>query len=62
MENHATKSLFDKEPKFVNGNTMKENANNLLDQYFTNKELAKELFSKSKEIISKFEQNISDYT
>jgi hypothetical protein len=52
---------FKKELKYVNGNVMKENTNNLLDQYFTNKELAENLYSKAQNIIKKYEKNINDY-
>ena len=55
------KTLFGKELKYVNGNTMKENANNLLDQYFTNKELANDLYIKAQNIIKKYEKNIDNY-
>ncbi|MCL2040010.1 MAG: hypothetical protein FWG85_06240, partial [Bacteroidetes bacterium] len=54
-------NLFGKELKYVNGNMMKENTNNLLDQYFTNKELASNLYSKTKSIIKKYEKNMNDY-
>ncbi len=47
--------------KYVNGNTMKENASNFFDEYFTKHTVAKKLFEKSKEIISKYE-NIDKYT
>jgi hypothetical protein len=47
--------------RYVNGNLMKENSNNLLDQYFTNKDLAKELFIKTNQIITKYEQNLENY-
>jgi len=57
-----TQTLFGNELRYVNGNLMKENANNLLDQYFTNKDLAKSLFSKTQEIILKYENNIDKYT
>jgi len=40
-------TLFDKEFRYVNGNLMKKNSDNLLDQYFTNKELAKSLYQKT---------------
>jgi hypothetical protein len=46
---------------YVNGNLMKANAENLLDQYFTNKDLAKNLFAKTNEILTRYEQNIADY-
>ena len=55
-------TLFGKELRYVNGNRMKENADNMLDQYFTNKELAQNLFAKTQEIISKFEKNIDNYS
>ncbi|MDR1652307.1 MAG: hypothetical protein LBS01_01400 [Prevotellaceae bacterium] len=48
--------------KYVNGNSMKINTNNVLDQYFTKKELAEALFAKTKQIISKYENNIDNYT
>ncbi|MCL2131544.1 MAG: hypothetical protein FWH36_03675 [Lentimicrobiaceae bacterium] len=54
-------TLFGKEMRYVNGNLMKENADNLLDQYFTNKELALNLFTKTHEIISKYEKDIDNY-
>jgi len=54
--------LFGKELRYVNGNRMKENADNMLDQYFTNKELAQNIFAKTQEIISKYEKNIDNYS
>ena len=47
--------------KYVNGKEMLENKNNALDQYFTKKHIAKNLFNISKEIISQYE-NINKYT
>ncbi len=49
------------ECKYVNGNTMKVNANNVLDQYFTKKEIATALYKKSCHIISNYENNISAF-
>jgi hypothetical protein len=40
---------------------MKKKSDNLLDQYFTNKELAEELYLKARKIINKYEKKISDY-
>jgi hypothetical protein len=54
-------TLFGKEYRYVNGNKMKENSENLLDQYFTNKELAESLYAKTKNIISEYETNIDNY-
>ena len=54
-------TLFGKEFRYVNGNQMKENANNLLDQYFTNKELASNLFTKTREIVAQYETDIDNY-
>jgi hypothetical protein len=54
-------TLFGREYRYVNGNLMKENSENLLDQYFTKKELAETLFNKAKEVISKYENNLQDY-
>jgi len=54
-------TLFGKELRYVNGNLMKENTDNLLDQYFTKKELALHLFTKTQAIISKHETNIDNY-
>ena len=47
--------------KYVNGNTMKVNANNVLDQYFTKKEVAAELYKKSHDIISNYEEDITKF-
>ncbi|MDR2292497.1 MAG: hypothetical protein LBE11_03385 [Prevotellaceae bacterium] len=55
-------TLFGNEFRYVNGNLMKENSSNLLDQYFTDKELAQNLFAKTHEIISKYETDIEKYT
>ena len=54
-------TLFGKEIRYVNGNLMKENSNNLLDQYFTNKELANSLYQKTLDVIQKYETNVNDY-
>jgi len=54
-------TLFGKEFRYVNGNLMRENADNLLDQYFTNKELAKSLYNKTRQIIAEYESGIDDY-
>lgn len=54
-------TLFGKEIRYVNGNLMKENTNNLLDQYFTDRNIAKILFEKTHNIIEKYEKNINDY-
>jgi hypothetical protein len=41
---------------------MKTNTDNVLDQYFTDKDLAKSIFAKTCKIISKYEiSNIEDY-
>lgn len=53
--------LLTTEFKYVNGNTMKVNANNVLDQYFTKQEVAEELYKKSRDIISKYEKNIAKF-
>ncbi len=47
---------------YVNGKVMKENINNKLDQYYTKREVSKYLFEKTIEIISKYDNNIFDYT
>lgn len=46
---------------YVNGKKMQENKNNFFDKYFTKQEIAKSLFQKAKEIISKYE-NTEKYT
>ncbi len=46
---------------FVNGNVMKTNNDNQLDQFFTNKTIAKSLYEKSYEIITKYEKSIDKY-
>ncbi|MDR1847365.1 MAG: hypothetical protein LBR17_04535 [Bacteroidales bacterium] len=38
-------TLFGKELRYVNGNLIKENTTNVLDQYFTKTELAKTLLT-----------------
>jgi len=47
--------------KYVNGNSMKINSENVLDQYFTKEAVALNLYEKTCEIISKKEQNIDDF-
>ncbi|VEU74684.1 Uncharacterised protein [Mycoplasmopsis citelli] len=47
--------------KYVNGKNMLINVKNQLDQYFTKRDIAKKLFSKTLKIISKYE-NIDKYT
>lgn len=57
-------ALFEKHNhsfKYVNGNAMKINTNNVLDQYFTRKEIAEQLFEKTKGIISKYEDDLNRY-
>jgi hypothetical protein len=46
---------------YVNGNTMKVNTNNVLDQYFTKKETAKYLYKKTCDIISKYESSLKEF-
>ncbi len=53
---HLTSKL-----KYVNGNAMKINADNVLDQYFTKTEVAAELYEKSCAVISKLENAITDF-
>ncbi|MDR0927255.1 MAG: SAM-dependent methyltransferase [Ignavibacteria bacterium] len=55
-------TLFGKELRYVNGNLMKENSENILDQYFTKKELAQSLYQKTFDIISKYEPDLGGYT
>lgn len=47
--------------KYVNGNTMKVNANNVLDQYFTKNETANYLYQKTCTIILKYENSLQNY-
>ncbi len=53
------KNSIIKEFKYVNGSKMKINTNNILEQYFTKKEVAKELFNTTCNIISKYENNLN---
>lgn len=46
--------------KYVNGNLMKINENNFLDQYFTKSEVAKYIYNKIQNIVSKYD-NIDAY-
>lgn len=55
------RTIKDKQYFFVNGNSMKPNDDNLLDQFFTKKEVAISLYSKTIDIISKYEENIDDF-
>lgn len=52
----------DKNYSYVNGNIMKINTTNILDQYFTKVDVAKELYEKTKKIISKYENDLNDFT
>lgn len=45
--------------KYVNGNSMKVNTNNVLDQYFTKQDVATALYKKTCDIISSYE-NLAD--
>lgn len=58
-------SLFKKEKgaqlTYVNGNTMKINTDNVLDQYFTKGIIAEKLYEKAREIISRYEQNLDQF-
>ena len=47
--------------KYVNGNSMKINASNVLDQYFTKELVAKNLYEKAKNIIAKYEKNVNEF-
>lgn len=47
--------------KYVNGNIMKSNSKNYFDEYFTKPEISEQLYKKTCEIISKYE-NINKYT
>lgn len=46
---------------FVNGNVMKDNSDNLLDQFFTKEAVAKELYHKAQDIISRYEDSIDPF-
>lgn len=46
---------------YDNGNTMKVNNNNVLDQYFTKKETANYLYKKTCDIISQYESNLKEF-
>lgn len=47
--------------KYTNGNDMRPNIKNPLDEYFTKPEISKKLYEKAREIISKYEK-IEKYT
>lgn len=53
--------IKEKQYFFVNGNVMKSNDDNVLDQFFTNKKVAESLYSKTRDIISKYETTIDDF-
>ncbi|MBQ9312512.1 MAG: hypothetical protein IJ213_05640 [Bacteroidales bacterium] len=46
---------------FVNGNVMRKNEDNILDQFFTNRDVAKTLFEQTENIISKYENGTEDF-
>ncbi len=46
--------------RYVNGNEMKENSSNVLDQYFTKPSVALKCFQKACEVIKKYE-NLDDF-
>lgn len=50
------------EYKYVNGNSMKTNADNLLDQYFTKRDVSIRLYLKTIEVIQRYENNLAEYT
>lgn len=50
-----------KELKYVNGNVMKQNIHNVLDEYFTDKKLAISLFEKAKNVILNYEKTLENY-
>lgn len=50
------------EYKYVNGNSMKTNADNLLDQYFTKRDVSMRLYLKTLEVIQRYENNLAEYT
>jgi hypothetical protein len=54
--------IEDKSYTYVNGNIMKINTKNVLDQYFTKQEVAEELFEKTKKIILKYENSLDEFT
>lgn len=54
-------TLFkDTSKRYVNGNEMKENSSNALDQYFTKPSVALKCFQKACEVIKKYE-NLDDF-
>jgi hypothetical protein len=58
-------SLFgniEKETRYVNGNTMKQNVDNVFDQYFTKKELAASLVARAQQVLSQYEPDLDAYT
>jgi len=66
MKRYDKEKLFDdytedKSYTYVNGNIMKVNKSNILDQYFTKEDVAIKLFDKTKTIISKYENDIYDF-
>ncbi len=53
--------LKEKQFFFVNGNVMKSNDDNVLDQFFTNREVAEYLYKKTIDIISIYETDIDSF-
>lgn len=50
------------EYKYVNGNTMKTNEDNLLDQYYTKREVSNQLFKTTCDVIKKYEKDLAKFT
>jgi len=57
----ATTLFGEPDYRYVNGNPMKENTDNLLDQYFTKKELAESLYARARSIIARYETDLEAF-
>lgn len=47
--------------KYVNGNTMKLNDDNILDQYYTKRDISNDLYKKTCDVIKLYEKDLSKY-
>ncbi|MBX2931063.1 MAG: hypothetical protein KF781_03825 [Chitinophagaceae bacterium] len=54
-------TLLKNDLRYVNGNSMKINVNNIFDQYFTKEEVAINLYQKTCNIISKYDKNLNNF-
>jgi len=60
-ENVSINNLSFEKLRYVNGNEMKVNVDNVFDKFFTKQDVANYLFNKTIEIISNYESSLDDF-